>query len=588
MMQERANDFDLVIAAMDMLEMDGFTFLKIAKMVSDHPVVLTTYKKLDPLAFEAIERGACELCTKPIKREDAEYFWQYVFRKDRNKTQTDIRKTGKELPQNEQLTGISAGKGKEIATESPSSNLAVAVGASRHTENNQKRKRVQYGNEKTLNKDTETSTGRIQYKKIIRWNTGINTRFMEALMKGNEEAIVPAQPGPGIAYLAALAQKNKERGDHPTNVATPTSASDTIQVQGLSNSTNIATPTSATDTIQALPDASYAITNAQRSGNTPRQQPQNVISNATAIRQGYRFLQNHGLSLPSPRVLSGSGIGQQLYGAARLNLGNTNNVSQFGMLNRTSSMNKTSHLFNTSNQLAVNETTGNQSLLRGRIDQIRHAYLNNPGTENASSIPNLQTETAVFSPSSCNRTGSQSENISNGEVRCTGELVSRQTNVQGNNSFPNYGYNGSSIINPGSSPLLSSCAPYLNQFSNASSENYVESFMQNPSNLHSLQVETTGLLQTPDVPNFNSNNNSLLPSYGLDNQAIQPTNDLVGNILQDAGATGSTEEIPNTADPSRTYQLTDEDDIFEAFLAEINNDPGSDFSSLGFNTGNDA
>ncbi|XP_021723911.1 two-component response regulator ORR26-like [Chenopodium quinoa] len=467
MMQERANKFDLVIAAMDMLEMDGFTFLKIAKMVSDHPVVcddqLTTYKKHDPLAFEAIERGACELCTKPIKREDAQYFWQYVFRKDRNKTHTDIRKQEK-----------------------------IVVGASRHTENNQnnqKRKRVQYGNEKTLNSDTETSTGRIQYKKIIRWNTGIHAKFMKALMKSNEEAIIPAQPGPEIAYLAALAQKNKERGDHrstnmaatptsasdtiqaqglsnSTNLATPTSASDKIQVQGLSNSTNLATPTSASDTIQALPDASYAITNAQRSGATPRQQPKNVLSNAAAIRQGYRFLQNH------------------------------DNVSQIGILNGTSSMNKTSHLFNTSNQLAVNETTGNQSLLRGRIDQNRQAYLTNTGTENTSSIPNLQTETVALSPSSYNRNAFQSEKFSNGAFTSTGEL--------------------------------------------------------NPSNLHNLQVETTGLLQTPDVLNFNCNNNSLLPSYGLENQAIQPTNDLVGNILQ------------------------------------INNDPSSDFTSLGFNTGNDA
>ncbi|XP_021723910.1 two-component response regulator ORR25-like [Chenopodium quinoa] len=581
-MQERANEFDLVIAATDMLEMDGFTFLKIAKMVSDLPVVLTTYKKHDPLAFEAMERGACELCTKPIRREDAQYFWQYVFRKDGSKTRTDIRKTGKELPQNEQLTGISVGKGKEIATETPSSNLAIAVGASRHTENNHKRKRVQYGNEKTLNGDTETSTGRIQYKKILRWNTGLHAKFMEALMNGNEEAIIPAQPGPGIAYLAALVQKNKERGDHPsTNVATPTSATDTIQVQGLSNSTNIATPTSATDTTQALPDASYAITNAQRSGATPRQQPKNVLSNAAAIRQGYRFLQNHGLSLPSPRVLSGSGYGQQLYGTTRLNLGN--NVSQIVILNGTSSMNKTSHLFNTSNQLAINETTGNQSLLRGRIDQIRHACLTNTSTENASSIPNLQTKSVALSPSSYNRNASQSENFSNGAFRSTGELVSRQANVLGNNAIPNYRCNGSSIINPGSSPLLSSCAPYLNQFSNASTENYVESFMQNPSNLHNLQVETTGLLQTPDVPNFNSNNNSLFPSYGLENQAIQPTNDLVGNVLQDAGVTGSTEEIPNTADPSHTHQLTDEENIFE-----INDDPGSDFTSLGFNTGNDA
>uniref|UniRef100_A0A803MU11 Uncharacterized protein n=1 Tax=Chenopodium quinoa TaxID=63459 RepID=A0A803MU11_CHEQI len=317
---------------------------------------------------------------------------------------------------------------------------------------------------------------------------------MKALMKSNEEAIIPAQPGPEIAYLAALAQKNKERGDHrstnmaatptsasdtiqaqglsnSTNLATPTSASDKIQVQGLSNSTNLATPTSASDTIQALPDASYAITNAQRSGATPRQQPKNVLSNAAAIRQGYRFLQNHGLSLPSPRI---------------------------GILNGTSSMNKTSHLFNTSNQLAVNETTGNQSLLRGRIDQNRQAYLTNTGTENTSSIPNLQTETVALSPSSYNRNAFQSEKFSNGAFTSTGEL--------------------------------------------------------NPSNLHNLQVETTGLLQTPDVLNFNC----------------------------------YTQEIPNTADPSRTHQLTDEDNIFEAFLAEINNDPSSDFTSLGFNTGNDA
>ncbi|KNA23602.1 hypothetical protein SOVF_021750 [Spinacia oleracea] len=595
MMKEQANEYDIVIAAMEMRGMDAFTFLRIAKSVSDIPVVLTSYKINGLLVITTLQQGASQLCPSPLSREDARGLWQFVFRKGQEESDNDITKKRKQLPQSdsEQLIGNSKGKGKE--KEFPTKDLSASDEATGHKQNrkkNQKRKRVEYGEENRYddtNCESEAANKmntRKPEKKRVKWNSDLHVKFMDALIKGNEKAIfVTTQEDSGTTDSALLAQNTKEDGNYPSvNIASPTSTSDILQIRGrLSSETST--------------DARYASNEVQRSGANPRLQSNYVVNSIFAARQSYLSVQNYcpeirtttngGLSPPNFRIVDDADKGEQAkwgasfnptsqpLGTTRLNLGN--NVSQIGIMDEASSMNKTSVLYNTSSQLAFNETAPNQSILRGRIDQIRHAYWTNVNSGKKSYIPNKQAETVVYLHSSDKGNSSRSGNVSNGDVRSIGELFSSQDNV-----IQKYGYDGSSDMNS-RFPTLTACSPHQNQFSFPSSENYVQSFMQSSCN---IQVETTGLFQSSKFSNSDSHSCNLLPSYGLENQDRQPTTDLGG--YEDLGVIDSTEEILNNTDGSRSQQPTDEDIFLETILAELRNDYAiSDLESLGFATSND-
>lgn len=181
------------------------------------------------------------------------------------------------------------------------------------------------------------------------------------------------------------------------------------------------------------------------------------------------------------------------------------------------------------------------------------SYKSGTATGKASSIPNTQIETMLLSN---NRNYSQTGN--------------RQADVFEDNVTPNYGYNGSSTMNFGFSPSLHVCsptpAPYSVQSSRTPSKDYMQSFVQSSCN---IQVDTTNLCQTLNYPISGSDNSSLAISNGLENQAIEHTNDLGGRNLENLGVLDSSEEILKNAGASNSQQLTDDDIFFDAILAEV-------------------
>ncbi|KAK4364334.1 hypothetical protein RND71_015692 [Anisodus tanguticus] len=59
MIEERESQYDLVIAEFNMLEMDGFTFLKHILRDRDIPVILMSHKANVEIIIRALEEGAC-------------------------------------------------------------------------------------------------------------------------------------------------------------------------------------------------------------------------------------------------------------------------------------------------------------------------------------------------------------------------------------------------------------------------------------------------------------------------------------------------------------------------------------------------
>lgn len=157
---------------------------------------MTSYKINGLLVITTLQQGASQLCPSPLSREDARGLWQFVFRKGQEESDNDITKKRKQLPQSdsEQLIGNSKGKGKE--KEFPTKDLSASDEATGHKQNrkkNQKRKRVEYGEENRYddtNCESEAANKmntRKPEKKRVKWNSDLHVKFMDALIKGNEK-----------------------------------------------------------------------------------------------------------------------------------------------------------------------------------------------------------------------------------------------------------------------------------------------------------------------------------------------------------------------------------------------------------------
>ncbi|KAL6969898.1 hypothetical protein U1Q18_029612, partial [Sarracenia purpurea var. burkii] len=81
MIQEKENQFDLVMADTEMKEMDIFTFLNRILTKRDMPIIFMSLDENMEMARKALNEGACFFLQKPIRRRDIANVWQHVFRK---------------------------------------------------------------------------------------------------------------------------------------------------------------------------------------------------------------------------------------------------------------------------------------------------------------------------------------------------------------------------------------------------------------------------------------------------------------------------------------------------------------------------
>ncbi|XP_009607454.1 two-component response regulator ARR14 [Nicotiana tomentosiformis] len=89
MIRERENQYDLVIAEVNMPQMDGFTFLNHILLERDIPIILMSHRSKMEMAKKALEEGACFFWQKPIRIKDLINVWQHIFH---NKVKAKLQK----------------------------------------------------------------------------------------------------------------------------------------------------------------------------------------------------------------------------------------------------------------------------------------------------------------------------------------------------------------------------------------------------------------------------------------------------------------------------------------------------------------
>ncbi|KAM3202455.1 two-component response regulator ARR10-like [Capsicum annuum] len=92
LIQEKEDQYDLVIVEVDMPEMDGFTFLKHIIRETDIPIILMSQKANLEMGKRALEGGACFFETKPLRVKDLINVWQHIFH---NKVKAMLEKVNK-------------------------------------------------------------------------------------------------------------------------------------------------------------------------------------------------------------------------------------------------------------------------------------------------------------------------------------------------------------------------------------------------------------------------------------------------------------------------------------------------------------
>ncbi|CAK9146632.1 unnamed protein product [Ilex paraguariensis] len=118
MLQQRKNDFDLVISDVDMPDIDGFKLLELVGLEMDLPFIMLSGHGNTEFVMKGIMHGACDYLLKPVRIEELKLIWKHiVWRKkidfkDRitfNKPQCESGKVGEGFPgtrnvdQNEKL-----------------------------------------------------------------------------------------------------------------------------------------------------------------------------------------------------------------------------------------------------------------------------------------------------------------------------------------------------------------------------------------------------------------------------------------------------------------------------------------------------
>ncbi|KAI3467043.1 hypothetical protein Pfo_023706 [Paulownia fortunei] len=82
-LQERTDRFDLVMADINMPEIDCFKFIKSVQLIKDFPIILMSSEFKKDMVEEAMIKGACFFLKKPISSKNLKNVWQHVYRKSK-------------------------------------------------------------------------------------------------------------------------------------------------------------------------------------------------------------------------------------------------------------------------------------------------------------------------------------------------------------------------------------------------------------------------------------------------------------------------------------------------------------------------
>ncbi|KAL1531871.1 two-component response regulator ARR10-like [Salvia divinorum] len=109
--EQRSDQFDLIMADVEMQEMDCFKFIKSVQLIKDIPIILISAEPKRSVIEEAMAKGACFFLKKPISHKNLKNVWQHVYRK--------TRKTGIKSGdcQEAESHGAKAGKAVHVVDE---------------------------------------------------------------------------------------------------------------------------------------------------------------------------------------------------------------------------------------------------------------------------------------------------------------------------------------------------------------------------------------------------------------------------------------------------------------------------------------
>ncbi|XP_023538685.1 two-component response regulator ORR26-like isoform X2 [Cucurbita pepo subsp. pepo] len=83
MIQEKGDQFDLVMANVSMPDMDSFSFLHVLLKMNIAVIFMSSTMNLK-VATKALAEGACYFLQKPVSKDDLKYVWQHVYRSNIN------------------------------------------------------------------------------------------------------------------------------------------------------------------------------------------------------------------------------------------------------------------------------------------------------------------------------------------------------------------------------------------------------------------------------------------------------------------------------------------------------------------------
>ncbi|XP_022990810.1 two-component response regulator ORR26-like [Cucurbita maxima] len=83
MIQEKGDQFDLVMANVSMPDMDSFSLLHVLLKMNIAVIFMSSTMNLK-VATKALAEGACYFLQKPISKNDLKYVWQHVYRSNIN------------------------------------------------------------------------------------------------------------------------------------------------------------------------------------------------------------------------------------------------------------------------------------------------------------------------------------------------------------------------------------------------------------------------------------------------------------------------------------------------------------------------
>ncbi|KAL8463419.1 hypothetical protein ACS0TY_034176 [Phlomoides rotata] len=83
-LQERVDQFDLVMADIKMPETECFKFIKSVHDIKKLPIILMSEELKKDMVEEAMTKGACFFLKKPISSKNLKNVWQHVYRKNKN------------------------------------------------------------------------------------------------------------------------------------------------------------------------------------------------------------------------------------------------------------------------------------------------------------------------------------------------------------------------------------------------------------------------------------------------------------------------------------------------------------------------